>query len=240
VSTVGGMDPVASLGLVRAATERVLAAASALADAEVAAPSVLPGWSRGHTLTHLARNADGLRNLLVSARTGERLPMYDSAERRNGDIEAGSGRSPAELITDLTETHRRFMADAERVGDWSATVSRTVDGPGFPAWWVPLLRLGELEIHHTDLDVGYGIERWPADWVGAYLPYASLELADRAGEPIELRATDTGARVAAGDAPGRTVEGPSRSLLAWVIGRHDGHDLRTAPDGPLPVLGTWR
>ncbi|MEV0474381.1 maleylpyruvate isomerase N-terminal domain-containing protein, partial [Streptomyces prunicolor] len=31
-------------------------------NASVAEPSRLPGWSRGHVLAHLARNADALVN----------------------------------------------------------------------------------------------------------------------------------------------------------------------------------
>ena len=33
------------------------------------APSALPGWTRAHVLTHLARNADAMVNLLTWART---------------------------------------------------------------------------------------------------------------------------------------------------------------------------
>ena len=42
-------------------------------------------------LTHIARNADGLRNLLIWARTGIVTPQYaDAAERERG-IAAGAG-----------------------------------------------------------------------------------------------------------------------------------------------------
>jgi maleylpyruvate isomerase len=240
------MDPDArlttadSLTMVRDATERVLTDLRALADAHLRAPSALPDWSRGHVVSHLARNADGLTNLLTSARTGERRPMYASREQRNTDIEAGAGRSAAELTADLAETDRGFATEADRMTDWSATVYRTLDSPGFSVGMVPLLRLGELEIHHTDLDVGYGFDRWPTAWAAAYLSYACRELADRAGEPLGIEATDTGTRLPT-DSPGaRIVEGPATTLVAWVTGRHDGHDLRVAPDGPLPRLGAWR
>jgi maleylpyruvate isomerase len=232
--------PAAAMALVEDATERVLADLRTLSDADVKAPSGLPDWSRGHVLTHLARNADGLGNLLESARTGEPRYVYPSRERRNADIEAGAGRSVEELTADLVQAHDGFREGAERVTDWNATVTRTPGDAGIPVWWVPLLRLGEVEVHHTDLDVGYRIAQWPAEWVRAYLPYASLELSERAGEPVGLHATDSGTRVEAGEPAARTVEGPERSLLAWVTGRHDGSDLRVAPDGSLPTLGSWR
>jgi len=56
------------------ATTRLLASASALTDQQAREASLLPGWSRGHVLTHVARNADGLQNLLIWASTGEETP----------------------------------------------------------------------------------------------------------------------------------------------------------------------
>lgn len=58
-------DPVTLRERISASTGRLLATASALTDEQVRAASLLPGWSRGHVLTHIARNADGLRNLLI-------------------------------------------------------------------------------------------------------------------------------------------------------------------------------
>ena len=77
-----------SLDRVAAATDRVLVTATALSDDQAREPSLLPGWSRGHVLTHIARNADGLGNLLRWARTGTETPMYTSAESRSADIDA--------------------------------------------------------------------------------------------------------------------------------------------------------
>jgi len=34
-------------------------------DADVRAPSLLPGWTRGHVLSHIARNADGITRTLT-------------------------------------------------------------------------------------------------------------------------------------------------------------------------------
>ncbi|MFZ0215410.1 MAG: maleylpyruvate isomerase N-terminal domain-containing protein, partial [Candidatus Dormiibacterota bacterium] len=59
-----------------------------LDDNRVGQPTALPGWTRGHLLTHLARQAEGFGRLLAWARTGVRTPMYESWERRNADIAA--------------------------------------------------------------------------------------------------------------------------------------------------------
>ncbi|MFG1700137.1 maleylpyruvate isomerase N-terminal domain-containing protein [Nonomuraea sp. NPDC049309] len=57
-----------------AATDRLLATAASLSDADLAAPSLLPGWTRGHVLAHVAQNAGSCLNLLTWARTGVRTP----------------------------------------------------------------------------------------------------------------------------------------------------------------------
>src|SRR5919106_3424262 len=81
---------------------------SRMGDDAFAAPSALPGWSRAHVLTHVARNADALINLLTWARTGVRTPAYASREQRDADIEAGARRTPAEIRADVVESSDRL------------------------------------------------------------------------------------------------------------------------------------
>ena len=71
-------DPLVLLDDVERATSRLLATAGSL-DADPSAPSLLPGWTRGHVLTHVARNADSLVNLLTWARTGVVTPQPQPA-----------------------------------------------------------------------------------------------------------------------------------------------------------------
>ncbi|WP_241780552.1 maleylpyruvate isomerase family mycothiol-dependent enzyme, partial [Streptomyces wadayamensis] len=77
-------DPVRDLTRLDEATARLLTVAGTLDDAALAEPSRLPGWTRGHVLSHLARNADALLNVVAGR------PMYASAEARDADIEAGA------------------------------------------------------------------------------------------------------------------------------------------------------
>ena len=65
----------------------------ALDDARAA--SLCEGWTRGHVLTHVARNADGLAALVRSAVDGTGETMYASPEQRDADIEAGADRPVA-------------------------------------------------------------------------------------------------------------------------------------------------
>ena len=83
------------------AHQRLLASLENLTDAQCRQDSLLPNWSRGHVLTHLARNADSHVNLLQSAVRGEVGKQYPSIEKRNADIESGSSRNASELVVDL-------------------------------------------------------------------------------------------------------------------------------------------
>ncbi len=113
-----------SMARIGEATDRLLASAAALTDAGAGEPSLLPGWTRGHVLTHVARNGDGLGNLLRWARTGTETPMYASREARRADIEAGAGRSAADLAADVQATAIGFAAEAASLPDeaWAAQV----------------------------------------------------------------------------------------------------------------------
>jgi len=91
-------------------TGRLLATAAELTDDQAREPSLLPGWSRGHVLTHLARNADGLRNLLIWARTGVVTPQYPSGQARDAAIEPGAGRPAAGQLARQRARHPRPRA----------------------------------------------------------------------------------------------------------------------------------
>src|SRR4051812_336966 len=95
------------------ATAHLLRTIDGLTDDQARGDSLLPGWTRGHVLTHIARNAEALINLTVWARTGVRTPMYASREVRAATIEAQSGRPADELQKDIVESHARFMAAVE-------------------------------------------------------------------------------------------------------------------------------
>lgn len=234
-----------SLDRVAAATDRLVAAASMLSDAQVREPSSLPGWTRGHLLTHIARNADGLGNLLRWARTGSEIPMYRSAEARGADIEAGAGRPAADLVADVRAASAAFAAEAVTVPDdaWTTQV-RALYGPLFAASGVLDQRLSEVEIHHVDLAVGYSSDDWPADFVAGALPRVAGSFARRddaprcliwaAGVPEVLRIGPQD-----GGTPPVTIHGEPADLLAWLTGRTDGARLTVASGGPLPELPPW-
>jgi maleylpyruvate isomerase len=252
------VDPLGLAADVTRADERLLATAATLDDTAVRAPSRLPGWTRGHVLTHIARNADSYVNLLTWARTGVETPMYPSVERRNADIEAGAGRPSAEHVADLTAAAERFAAavDAMTPGAWGVPV-RHLNGRELRPPQVVWGRLREIEVHHVDLGAGYG----PGDWSEAFTLHLLREIVGEPGPAwpaLRVSADDlhfsaglagpgagsarTGAGSAgsgAGSAPVE-VRGPARALAAWLIGRSNGDDLSHTGDGALPDLPNWK
>ena len=163
------------------ATRRLLKTAGALTDEDIGAPSLLPGWTRGHVLNHVARNAEALRNLLSWARTGVVTPAYSSQQARDDAIEAGAARPAAELAADITRTAAQFGAEAATLDRraWEVRV-HLLDGREFPAALVLTRRLVEVELHHTDLGCGYRRADSPAAFAAMDLPEpARSQRADR-------------------------------------------------------------
>jgi maleylpyruvate isomerase len=149
------------------ATRRLLGTVKGLSDDDVRAPSRLPGWTRGHVLTHLARGAEALTNVLHGARTGEPTRAYASQQARDEAIERGAGRSAEDLLADVTAGAEKFRAAVAIVPDdaWERQV-RVLDYAEFPALQLLTRRLVEVELHHTDLGAGYGPDDWPARFAG--------------------------------------------------------------------------
>ena len=88
---------VQDIAAVRPATENLLATASRLSDEDLGAPSLCEGWTRGHVLAHLSRNADAISRLVGWAVTGERVEMYPGGQAaRDAEIEAGALRGAGE------------------------------------------------------------------------------------------------------------------------------------------------
>jgi maleylpyruvate isomerase len=137
-----------------------------MADAAFTAPSLLPGWSRAHVLTHLARNADAMINLLEWARTGVPTPAYSSAEQRDRDIEAGAAREPAAIREDVLASSDRLAVAVRGMPEaaWSVRVGGAQHA--VPASDVPWMRAREIWVHTVDLDVGASLADAPGPMLG--------------------------------------------------------------------------
>ncbi len=241
---VGRMiDHVRDLASVRDATDRLLTAATKLNNDSIAEPSRLPGWTRGHVLAHVARNADALVNVLAGR------PMYASAETRDADIERDAPRALAAQLTDVRESAGRFEAQAAVPADWSRTITMR-NGVTDSASRVPFRRWIEVDLHHVDLGIGYELEDLSEEFTQREINFLADRFRDAPGLPaVAIRQDDgrtlfTGAvqgfteeQVRSGAEPAWdiTVSGRQADLLGWLAGRRDGSAL-TAEGGLLPAL----
>jgi len=230
----GQVEPV--LKRIADATQNLLGDTIRLDDDQWRAPSLLPGWSRAHVATHIARNADALRVLISAARTGDPAPLYSSANAKFNDIERGAERTGLELQVDLDTSAGEFALLCDRVEDWLLPV-RLLGGE-FPLSVLPIIRLQEVTLHHIDLDCGFtwaDVDIVPARWL---LQWLLLLLRDEASLPAVDVESDAGGTGAIGSVGGRrTVEGPDAALWAWLAGRTRGEGVRDAADLTWPLAG---
>ena len=220
------------------ATQRLLATLATFSDADLREPSLLPGWTRGHIVAHVCRNADAVTAVVHGAATGADLPMYASQEARDAAVEQDAGRSAAEHRADAAASAERFHAAARALPPdrWEVGVSRTPGAPRFPVRRVGAMRRIEVEVHHADLGTAYAAADWPADFLGHLLDRRRRELAaDEVGLTLEL--TDRSAAVTTGSS-GPRVSGATPDVVWWLLGRGTG-DRLACSDARLPDLGRW-
>lgn len=194
---------------------RLVAELVALGDGlDPRCPSLLPGWTVGHVLTHLARNADSHVAMLAGR------PQYASAEERDAGIEAGAGRSAAELLDDLAVCSER-LARCWRSGldsgsiDIAATAQRV--GRTVPIAMLPMLRWREVEVHRVD--IGFGPTMSDLDRGYLRRDLRLLEMLWRARRPMGLTPLPEAVRRLA-----------PHDRLGWFLGRV--HVDGVEPAGP--------
>lgn len=213
-----------------------------MGDDAFAAPSALPGWSRAHVLTHVARNAEAMINLLNWARTGVPTPAYASDQQRDADIEAGAGRAPDVIRDDVISSSDRLAqvvaAMPERA--WSARVINR-QGTKIPATDIPWARAREMWIHAVDLDVGASFSDLPGPMLAELIADVVGTLSARPGCPtLRLVATDQQHTWLLGEGSDPDeVRGPAAGLAAWLVGRSTGRNLRTVDGARPPAPPRW-
>jgi maleylpyruvate isomerase len=193
---------------------RLDATLARLSEEQARAGSLLPGWSRGHVVTHLCRNADALRRLALGAANGAPAEMYPGGpEARNAGIEEGADRPVELLLADHSFAGSRLLQDLRRLPGEVLDTAVAWRKPA-TARDLATMRWKEIEIHHLDLGLGYTAADWPREFVEATL---STEL-----PALE----ETGAGVQVPDLG-------EHELLAWLVGRPTRDDLPTIPAWPF-------
>ena len=206
-----------------------LDAVAALGDDQLREPSLLTGWTRAHIVTHMARNADGLGNLLTWARTGVETPMY-VGDQRERDIEAGVERPVGEQREDAAQASARFIDACESLPEeaWDAKV-KTRMGREISGAAIPWFRCRESWVHSVDLDSGIGFADLPDEFVTQLLEEVAAGLAGRDDCPaMHVVRTDAEGEWRLGSG-GPEVKESGAALLGWLLGRRPIDGAPAAP-----------
>ncbi|PYI66710.1 hypothetical protein CVV68_12930 [Arthrobacter livingstonensis] len=202
-------DPDRASQLCFEAQARLLDRVAELTDDDVSSPSLLPDWTVGHVLTHLARNAEAHARRLAGALRGLDVPKYESGQQqRRSEIEAGAHRLAGEIIADLATS----LSHLEEVFALCAAAGwpngQFLGGGDYGVAGCPAHRLREVEMHHVDLGLGYTPLDWPDEYVAWDLPVLLACASERIGSSSERR-----------------------RFMAWLAGR--------GPLEKAPTLAPW-
>ncbi len=228
-----------------------------MSDAQWHGSSLLPGWSRLTILCHLRYGALAsvrMTDDTLSDQPTSYYPLGRSEQRPSTLVPA-----PQETAKDVVESFvnanmaldRRWTHMGET--DWQRTIREPGDNGdlgAIPLANLALLRLTEVEVHGTDLDLG--LSRWSDEFVDAAFPMRVHWLPTRrsnratADTTIEGRwqlAADDGTAFvisafgskvsveegAVDDAP-CTIRGTKHALLGFLLGRVELDTLHVSGD----------
>ncbi|WP_456786083.1 maleylpyruvate isomerase N-terminal domain-containing protein [Cellulomonas sp. P5_C5] len=192
------MKPIATIDACRTSHQLLLESLVPLTDDDFRAPSLLPCYSRGHVVTHIANKARAHVVLLEGASVGEVRWVHPDGYDVDQAAEVGAGRPAAELRADLVDSLQLLEAA------WAALEEAHWDRQGImaagPRTMVEIIghHLRNVEVHHVDLEIGHHPSDWPSILVEVELPKRLHALPDRASHA---------------------------ELLAWLLGRAPAPDL---------------
>ncbi|MEE4545370.1 maleylpyruvate isomerase family mycothiol-dependent enzyme [Streptomyces sp. V4-01] len=225
--------PAALQAALTAGQERLRELLPRLTEEAVRAPSALPGWSRGHVLTHLEGVGLALARQARYALRGRQIEVYDGGRpARDAAIAAGHGRSATVLAQALSAALDEVAASwsAVTADDWARPV-RYRDGTLLDAglaWW------REVEIHTTDALLGPSTADWPPAFSGYLVEYLAPRVP--AGVRLTFDADDGPYHWTVGEGRELAVKGRLTDLAAWLAGRRPA---RALAGDPLPTLTDW-
>ena len=170
---------------VREAHRRLEAVVAELSDADLRAPSALPGWTRGHVIAHLADNARAVARQLDTAREGKLVDLYDGGpEGRDAVIASNATLRAGVLQAVLAQRNAELDEAMSDYGDedWGRRV-RYLGGRAAAVVWA---RWREVEIHLVDMSVGASADEWDEPLATHLLDF----LRGRVPAEVTMAATD--------------------------------------------------
>lgn len=206
----------------------------ALDGADLLAPSLLPGWSRLTIACHLRYGAEAIRQMTLDALAGRPAAYYPGgrATQRPGTLEPRPGERAADVVTSLRETSAALDDVWSAVDDWSIVVREpedNVDIGSQPLGYLPLVRLTEVEVHGTDLDLG--LSGWSELLIREGLWMRLDRVARRT--PLAPGAWSLNGFVVGDGSEPEVIEASDRQLFALTLGRiHLSDSFAAAYPGP--------
>jgi maleylpyruvate isomerase len=195
-----------------------------LKDDHVGLPSLLPGWTVGHVLSHIALNAHAFVGVASALSRGEVGVMYPGGDaQRDGDIEAAA-LSSADQIRAHVSASSRAMVDAWRAlsaDQLTGTFCRTQGAPQFPASVVVARRVREVEVHHHDAGLPwFSFADWSDNYVDWDLSQQMPGISDRVDTAFRC-VDERGEFYASGEVSDsiEPITVDRRALLAWALNR---------------------
>ena len=198
--------------------QRLLQTLDSLTDDQCREPSALPGWTRGHVLSHLACNAESHVHVLQCAARGEVGEQYvGGAKARKEGIESHALDTAESLVASV----RKSIYALE--GQWAATNSEGWQGHGVNSAGATIsmsdivfLRWREVEVHHADLALDFTFANWDSTYVRYELDRQVMMW--RASKPMGLTPV-----------PKIALQLPPNERLAWFLGRTEVEGLPKVP-----------
>ena len=198
--------------------QRLLQTLDSLTDDQCRESSALPGWTRGHVLSHLARNAESHVHVLQCAARGEVGEQYvGGAKARKEGIEIHALDSSESLVASV----RKSIYALE--GQWAATNSEGWKGHGLNSAGATIamsdivfLRWREVEVHHADLALDFTFANWNSTYVRYELDRQVMMW--RASKPMGLTPV-----------PKIALQLSPNERLAWFLGRTEVEGLPKVP-----------
>lgn len=182
-----------------------------LTDDMVARPSLLPEWTVGHVLAHIAHQGDSISRLFRAAELGEMVDQYEGGfAARVAAIKRDASLSADEHVTGVRRSiYALEGAIASAREGWYGS-ARMVSGIEVPVTDLPLRRWREVEVHMGDLGLAelqcVGPDSWSLDYVRHDLSVMTMQWKSRGSMGL----TDLPSQI-------RTQSPAVR--LGWLMGR---------------------
>jgi maleylpyruvate isomerase len=182
-----------------------------LTDEMVSRSSLLPDWTVGHVLAHIAQQGDSISRLFLAAEEGEIADQYEGGfAARVTAINEAASRTAAEHVTDVRRSiYALEGAIASARQGWYGS-ARMVSGIEVRVTDLPLRRWREVEVHMGDLGLAelgcVGPESWSMDYVRHDLSVMTMQWKSRGSMGL----TDLPQQI-------RTQSPTER--LGWLMGR---------------------